>query len=242
MYEQTRAIVLNSIKYSDNSSITHFYTEKFGRLSVMIRHSKSKKSVSKKSILQPLFLINIDIQYKQNREIQQCKELVNNPLFYDIPFNITKSSIALFLAEFLTKVLKEEETNQPLFEFLSSSIQLLDQSGTGASNFHIVFLYELSKFLGFYPDNNYSEQNCYFNLRDGYYSKFKETEEISLSNELSVLLSQISHTGFQFLGKIKLSRKRRTELLNALINYYRYHLPEVGKIKSLKVLNEIFDN
>ncbi len=242
MYEQIRALVLNSIKYTDNSSIAHFYTEKFGRMSVMIRHSKSKKSVSKKSILQPLFLINIDIQYKQNREVQQCKELVNNPVFHDIPFNITKSSIALFLAEFLTKVLKEEEANQPLFEFLSSSIQFLDQSRAGTSNFHIIFLYELSKFLGFYPDNNYSEQNCYFNLRDGFYSKFKETEEISLNKELSEQLSIISHFGFKFLEKIKLSRKQRTELLTAIISYYQYHIPEIGKIKSLEVLNEVFDN
>jgi DNA repair protein RecO (recombination protein O) len=242
MFEQTRALVLNTIKYSDNSSITHFYTEKFGRLSVMIRHSKSKKSVSKKSILQPLFLINIDIQYKQNREVQQCKELVNNPVFQHIPFNIAKSSMAMFLAEFLTKVLKEEEPNQPLFKFLSSSIQLLDQSGAGASNFHIVFLYELSKFLGFYPENNYSEQNCYFNLRDGYYSRFKEAEEVSLGNELSKQLNQVSGFGFQFLEKIKLSGKRRTELLNALISYYRYHLPEIGKIKSLEVLNEVFND
>lgn len=242
MFEQTRAIVLHNIKYSDSSSITHFYTEKFGRLSVMVRHPKSKKSVSKKSILQPLFLLNINLQHKQNREIQQCKELVNTPVFHNIPFNITKSSIALFLAEFLSKVLKEEETNPPLFEFLSSSIQWLDQCSLGVANFHIVLLYELSKFLGFYPDNNYSETNCYFNLRDGYFSKFKESEEISTNKLLSEYLSQVPKAGFKSMEEIKLSRTQRTALLNALMNYYRYHLPEIGRIKSLEILNQVFSN
>ncbi len=242
MFEKSRAIVLYTIKYTDSSSIAHFYTEKFGRLSVMVRHSKSKKSVSKKSILQPLFLLNVNLQHKQNREVQQCKELVNTPVFQDIPFNIIKSSIALFLAEFLSKVLKEEETNPALFEFLSSSIQLFDQSSTGLANFHIVFLYELSKFLGFYPDNNFSATNCYFNLRDGYYSKFKESDELSLSKSLSEQLSLVSKAGFQLMDNIKLSRTERTALLKALMSYYRYHLPEIGKVKSLEVLNQVFDN
>jgi len=242
MFEQTRAIVLNNIKYSDNSSITHFYTEKFGRLSVMIRHSKSKKSVSKKSILQPLFLLNIDIQHKENREVQQCKEMINHPVFQNIPFNIVKSSIAIFLAEFLTKVLKEEEANSSLFEFLHNSIQLFDQTNTGSANFHLVFLYDLSKFLGFYPENNYSPQNSYFNLRDGYYSRYKESNEISLGKELSMQLNFVCHFGFKSLDRIELSRNQRSKLLYALISYYKFHLPEVGKIKSLDVLNQVFED
>ena len=241
MFEHTRAIVLSNLKYSDNSSIAHFYAEKYGRLSVMIRHSKSKRSVSKKSILQPLFLLNLDIQYKQNREIQQCKEMANSPVFHDIPFNIVKSSIVQFLAEFLTKVLKEEETNPSLFEFLHNSIQLFDQITIGAANFHLVFLYELSKFLGFYPDNNYNQQNSHFNLRDGYYSRFMESNEISLDKDSSLQLNTIANSGFGSINKIELSRNQRTKLLVALINYYKFHLPEVGRIKSLDVLNQVFE-
>lgn len=242
MFESTCALVLNRIKYSDSSSITQLYTQKFGRLSVLIRHSKNKKSVSKKSILQPLFLLDVNIQYKKSREIQQCKEIVNNPVFQDIPFNIVKSSIVLFLAEFLTKVLKEEETNPSLFEFLSSSIQLFDQTEKEASNFHIVFLYELSKFLGFYPKNNYSEINRFFNLRDGYYSKFRESDQISLNEILSEQLYQVSQKGLRFMNEIKLSREQRNNLLKVLITYYRFHLPEIGKIKSIDVLNQLFSN
>ncbi len=240
MFEETRAIVLNHLKYSDNSAIAHFYTEKFGRLSVMIRHSKSKKSISKKSILQPFFLLKLTIQYKQNREIQQCKEMNNSPIFNDIPFNIVKSSIVMFLVEFLTKVLKEEEANPALFEFLHSSIQLFDQTNVGSANFHLIFLYELSKFLGFYPNDNYTDENCYFNLKEGNYSNFKEADYISLNSQQSKLLNQISISGFQSLDKLELSRNQRMTLLNALISYYKFHLPEISKIKSLEVLNQVF--
>ncbi|MDF1551173.1 MAG: DNA repair protein RecO [Bacteroidales bacterium] len=241
MHEQTRAIVIRYLKYTDHSAIAHLYTEKFGRISVMVRHSKSKKSVSKKSILQPLFLLNINIVYKHNREIQQCSEMNNFPFFNDIPFNIVKNSIALFLAEILSKVLKEEEANPALFEFLHSSLQLFDQSKEGAANFHLIFLYELSKFLGFYPDNNYSIRNKYFSLRDGYYTDFQRSDEISLNEQLSEQFYNISNKGFGSLHTLSLARELRIKILLALIKYYQFHLPEIGKIKSLDVLNQLFD-
>jgi DNA repair protein RecO (recombination protein O) len=241
MQDKTRGIVLNHVKYSDSVSIAHIYTEHSGRVSVMIRHSKSRKSVSKKSILQPLFLLEMQISKKQNREIQYANEINNSPVFQDIPFNISKSTIAFFVAEVLSKVLKEEEPNPPMFSFLFNSIQLLDHLDHGVGNFHLVFLYELSRFLGFYPVDNYSEQNRFFNLQKGRFTEFIDVPEISLDEELSKDLFMIKEKGFKSISEIDLSRKHKLNLLEALLKFYQYHLPEMGTIKSLEVLKEIFE-
>jgi DNA repair protein RecO (recombination protein O) len=241
MLEHTRGIVLRNIKYSDSSSIVQVYTEHSGRISIMVRHSKSRKSLSKKSILQPLFLLDLQIRLKQNREIKYASEISNYPVFKEIPFNINKSSIALFLAEILSKVLKEEEANPDMFNFLFNSIQLLDQIQAGGANFHLVFLYELSRYLGFHPDNNYSETNKYFNLREGFYSPYQTIPEITLDEILSRNLSQISEKSFDFISEIVINRKQRAGLLESILEFYQYHLPEMGHINSLDVLNEIFN-
>jgi len=241
MLQKTRGIVLNHIKYTDSTAIAHVYTEHFGRLSIMVRHSNSKKSVSKKSILQPLFLLVLNVDYKQTREVQQAKEINNSPIFYDIPFNILKSSIAFFLAEILLKVLKEEEENTSLFEFLFHSIQLFDHCVEGIANFHLVFLLELTKYLGFSPENNYSSENKFLNIREGYYAKKIEIPEIYLDEEISESLNQISKKGFKSMLDIKLSGYQRTKILDALIKYYQYHLVEMGKINSLSILKQIFN-
>lgn len=241
MFEKTRGIVLQNVKYSDNSSVVTFYTEKFGRLAVLIRHSKSKKSVSKRSILQPLFLLNLNIQYKKSRDIQQCKELINTPVFSDIPFNILKGSIAMFLSDFLHKVLKEEEPNELLYEFLFNSIQILDQTDNSCANFHLVFLYQLSRYLGFQPVDNYSNSHIYFHLVKGrFYSQF-ESKETCLDQNTSALLRKVSKLKYTDLGQIELLKNERKLLLKGLISYYKFHLPEIGKIKSLEVLEKIFE-
>jgi len=241
MLEQTRGIVLNHIKYTDSTAIAHIYTEHFGRLSIMVRHSNSKKSISKKSILQPLFLLVLNIQYKQSREIQQAKEINNSPIFNEIPFNFTKSSIAFFLAEVLIKVLKEEESNPTLFEFLYHSIQLFDHCHDGLANFHLVFLLELSKYLGFYPENNHSGQNKYFNIREGFFSNSVQMPELFLDEELSENIALISSYGFKQMSELKFSGNQRSRILQSLIKYYQYHLIEMGQIKSLSVLKQIFE-
>jgi DNA repair protein RecO (recombination protein O) len=240
MLVKTRGIVINHIKYTDNSAIAHLYTDYYGRIAVLVRHSTSRKSISKKSILQPLFLLSVNLQYKQSREIQQLKELNNYPVFDDIPFHISKSTIAIFLAEILSKVLKEEESNPSLFEFLFHAIQLLDHCSEGLANFHLVFLLELTKYLGFYPDNNYSVDRKYFNIRDGSYANNRDIPDFFLNDEISRNLSIVSKNGFTQLDKLKLNRNQRTDILQALIKYYQFHLIEMGQIKSLPILNEIF--
>ena len=241
MYEKTKAIFLNSVKYSDSSSIAHLYTENSGRISVLIRHSKSRKSVSKRSILQPLFLLEIQLSRKQNREIQYAGEISNNPVFNEIPFKIAKSTIAIFIAEVLSKVLKEEEPNPPMFSFLFNSIQLLDHLEQGTGSFHLVFLYELSRYLGFYPNDNFSEENCYFNLVKGRYSSVADVPEISLDEQLSKDLNNVRTKGFKSISELELSRVQKAGLLDALLKFFHYHLPEMGKIKSVEVLQEIFE-
>ena len=241
MLEKTRGIFLYQIKYSDSASIAHIYTEHSGRIAVFIRRSKNKKTSSKKNTLQPLFLIDIQLNIKKNREIQNVNEFNIAPVQISIPFNIAKRSIVFFLAEILSKVLKEEEANPGLFSFLYNSIELLDHLEAGFSNFHLVFLFELTRYLGFYPSDNYSEINCYFNLREGCFMDKPDAPEITLDKLLSSALNYLKIKSFALLNEIHLNRHDRQKLIEVLLKYYNYHMPGMGQIKSLEILNEIYN-
>ena len=241
MLEQTRGIMLGSIRYSDNSSIARLYTEQFGKISLMVRHPKTRKAATKKNILQPFFLVDLNLQFKETRELQQAREININPVLHDIPFNVVKSTISFFLAELLQKVIKEEEKNKNLFLFLFNAIQLLDNCHAGYAGFHLVFMCELSKYLGFHPYDNYSEKNKFFNLRDGIFEEKFQSVEISLSESISSYFDKLRKDGFKQLELLKLNRTQRNEILDSLMNYYKYHLPEMGQINSLAVLKQLFD-
>ena len=240
MLEKTRAIFLKQTKFSDSQIIAEIYTEKFGKQAFIIRHSKKNKNLAQKNILQALFLLEMQVYYKQKRNVQKVKEVNHKPVLSDLPFNFGKSSIAIFIAEILHKVIKEEEENRDLFNFLHNSIQLLDNLETGIGNFHILFLYELSKYLGFYPKNNFSNYKLFFNLLEGKFYSIKTDNNTFLDKETSKIISFLHSKGFSNINKFGFTKKERNTVLNAILQYYHFQLPEMGKIKSLEILQEVF--
>lgn len=87
-------------------------------------------------------------------------------MYESIHTSVVKQSIVLFLSEILTSAIQEEENNTLLYEYLERSLIWFD-SHEQISNFHLLFLLNLTKFLGFYPDVSQSNKNG-FHLREGF--------------------------------------------------------------------------
>ena len=239
MIVKSKGIVFNHIKYSESSIITTIYTEKHGRLTFIVNNARTSKSKIKVNIFQPLVLINFDYYYNKKKDIHRIKEIqINNP-FISIPFNIYKCTIIIFLAEILEKAIKEEEPNKDLFEFIYDSVISLDSIEEKFSDFHIKFLIRITKFLGFYPVNNYSEINKFFNLKDGMFISDSLLQQYCLDKESS---KYFFHFFSNSVSEINLTGKDRKLILENIISYYYLHLDGIKEIKSLKVLNEVFEN
>ena len=68
----------------------------------------------------------------------------------------------------LNKVIKEKESDQELFTFVRSILEILDLSDRTA-NFPIKFLFQLTKYLGFYPQ--FDTEGKYFDIQEGKFRK-----------------------------------------------------------------------
>ena len=220
MLYKTRAIVLKSIKYGDSSLIVQIYTEEFGRQSLLVHGVRKKKSKFDYFFFEPLSLLNLDIYYKDNRDLQTLKEAKPGIVLHQLLSDVKKSSIAIFISEVLYRCLREVESNKSLFNYLFHAIQILDVADEGLENFHIIFLLQLSKFLGIHPKNNAGLIH------------FKNFNENQLSNLFEYSLQDISN--------FKIEKSVRLEFLNQLILYYKTHLEGMGEIKSLQVLHEVY--
>lgn len=240
MLESTKAIVLKSIKFKDNSHIIQSYTMNHGRLSFVLHGSNSKKRYRFLSVLQPLTFVDIIYNFKPGKEIQTVQEIKCSHPFESIPFDVRKSAIALFLSEILTRCLQEEEKNEQLFKFISLSIESLDSNFKYINHFHILFLFKLTKYLGFYPINNYTEERKFFNLSKG---------EFVSEHCISTCLNETYTHLFYHLFNVSIgddyapviSRKEKNEFLEIMLKYYSFHHFNMNNIKALSVLNELFD-
>jgi DNA repair protein RecO (recombination protein O) len=241
MLSTTKGIVIHHFKYSEKSVIAKVYTEKYGLQSYIVNGVRNKKSKNKAAYLQALSLVEITANHKDNKGLQRVNTIELETPFNSIPFDIGKSTVAFFLAEILYKAIKEEEVNTPLFEFLNQTIQVLDLSENGYSNFHLIFLINLSKYLGFYPQNTQLKENVatYFDLQEGLFTSLIPYHKAFIDPPAAKLLQQAIGTNFELMSTLILNNQQRKMLLSAILNYYSLHLSNFDNLKTLEILEEI---
>lgn len=240
MLHKTRGIVLRTVSYSDTSIITKIYTEDFGTQSYLIKGAKRKNASVKANLFQPLSLLDLVVYNKEKKKLQVLKEAGVDIHFASIAADPSKTSIVFFLNEILLHCLQEEENNPELFSFLHESMQTLESAEKNFSNFYLIFLVRLSRFLGFYPQGRFSETNLYFDLQEGRFVKEEPLHPDFLNRENSGLLSSVIISNYYNMDTLALSGAERKNLLEILLRFYHLHLSNMGGISSHKVLEQVF--
>ena len=83
--------------------------------------------------------------------LNSIKEVQVINAYKTIHSDIIKQSVVFFLSEILSSSIQEEEQNKILYSYLETAFVWLDVHDKIA-NFHLLFLLNLTGFLGFYPD------------------------------------------------------------------------------------------
>lgn len=239
MLHKTRGIVLRCTNYSESSVVAQIYTEHFGLQSYLINGARKPKAKIRSSFLQALHPLEMVVTFKDNNTLQRINEAHQIPPLKMIPYDIVKSSLAIFLNEVLYKILKEQTGDQYLFEYLFNAIQWLDSSETNLANFHLVFLINLSRFLGFSPAES-DKVLPFFNLESATFTDRLPEHPYVLQEPHTSLFRKLIATKFNDSEQIKMSAKDRQILLEKTIDYYRLHLTNFKEVKSLYILEEIF--
>jgi DNA repair protein RecO (recombination protein O) len=231
-----KAIVLQSVKHGDNKFIVKLYTHNNGLVTAAAIAGKSPSSKIRHGHLLPLNFINAELVLKQNRDIQQLTEAScyqGNP---GLPGSITKLSIAQLMNEVLIKCLREHHPNQHLFEFIETCFDYLNSSEEDFMSLHLYFLTELTRYLGFEPQNNYSSNTPYFDCRNGSFTSLSLAFPLGLNKEDSLLLSEFLKINAL---RTRISNQQRRIMLDFFVAYYNLHVPGFNDIKSLEVLKDV---
>jgi len=239
MLHKTRGIALKVTNYSESSVVAQIFTEEFGLQSFLINGARKPKAKVRASLLQPLHVLDMVVYHKDNKSLQRIAEARQSPLLQEIPYDIVKSSISIFLNEVLYKVLKQQTEDKYLFNFLYESIYWLDAAQTNLANFHIVFLLKLSEYLGFAPSLP-MQPLPYFDLEAGLFCSQLPAHIYVLQEPHSSMFAYFMRSNFENSCKLRISTADRQILLENILNYYRLHLNNFGEVKSLYILEEIF--
>ena len=239
MLIKTRGIVLSYLKYRETSIIVRIYTERLGVQSYVVNGVRKAKPPGRIALFQPFTLLEL-VAYvaRGSSGLTRLSEFRCAEPFQSLPYDVQKSSVVLFLSEVVSKVVREEEQNEPLFRFLHDSILAFDQQMTGAENVALVFLLQLATYLGF-----------------GISSGAELTDQVIMAGHAPVApgrngpatlrLREFDGYFDELLRNPAISTipngRVRHELLHVLIRYYQLHIEQMGEIRSLDILSEVLN-
>lgn len=237
MLVKTKAIVLQTLKYNEKSLIVKCFTQTDGMKTYFVPSAyASKKKQQKIAYFQPLNILEIEANHKNKGTLEHFKEIKLALPFYTISSDVIKSTIILFLSEVLAAAIREEEQNEALFEFIEVAMEWLD-THESVANFHLVFLVEITKYLGVFPDNS-EDHFDFFDVKQGQFVSQQSLE--SLPAYESLLFKNLLKLRFDSPKNI-FNYQDRQALLKVLLDYYAYHLDGFRRPKSLDVLKEVFE-
>jgi len=236
MLVTTQGIILHNVKYADTKLISKVYTRDFGLISLNIHFSSSAKAKIKPALIQPLSQLELVFSLKENKEIHQLSEAKPVYIYNDLSSHFIKMCIAQFINEVLNKCLKEQSKNEELYDFVTHIFQWLDVNTEGFYDLHIYVLFELTKYLGFYPSNNISPLNKFFDTREGKYQSYSQSFPLSFDLEQSRLFAQLFT--YNLSSKKLYTKTERLNILDCLMAYYKMHIPGLHEFKSFAVLQE----
>lgn len=239
MLIKSRCVVLHVLKYTEDTVIVDTFTENLGKVSFIVKLSRSKHALVKPGFLQPLSILEAEWNHGRAaltrfKTVRVWKQVVN------IPTDPYKAAIAMFISEFLNHTLREEHDSELLFEYLVRSVEWLDTCMGGFANFHIVFLLRLTRFLGFHPNLRDFREGCYFDMLNSCFTDKQPLHGHYLAPKDAALLPLLMRMQFATMHIFKFSGQERNSLLRHINNYYRLHIPNFPELKSLDVLRELF--
>ncbi|HOP05104.1 MAG TPA: DNA repair protein RecO [Tenuifilaceae bacterium] len=239
MLNKTRSIALHSVRYGESSIIAYLYTLEHGRVSLMVNRAFGKGK-SKSVYFQPLNLLDVVFYPSKGHGLGRLKEVSSSSLHSTLQFDNIKRAVALFIGEVIYRTLKEEESNPPLFGFLENAVKILDLLEDGVPNFHLVFLSQYCKYLGFHPNGEYSIETPYFDFKNGSFVTHEPNHPMWFGAENAQLLTKLLKTSFSSCGEIKLNHSQRNAFVEQMLHYYTYHMDSAHGVRSHAILAQVF--
>lgn len=240
--EKIRGIVISVIKHNDKSNIVTLFTENRGRVSFVSATSGSKAGKIRNARLQLMSVIESNVNFKQNQEIQYLGAITPVIVWNGIYFHPVKSAITYFISDFLNKYFREASPDPLAWKFVLSAMNILDKSEQGIANFHLWFLINFLDIAGITPDLSDFSQGDAFDMRAGIPIVFSHIHHDIIPPEQAKYLPLLIRMNSQNFKLFKFSSSERRILISNLLNYYSIHFPGVGNLKSFEILMEIFSD
>ena len=243
MLHKTKGIVLRTVKYGETSVVATIFTELFGVQTYLVNGVRTSRAKSAKgNLLHPPNMLEMVVYHHAQKNLQRISEFRLSYIYQSLHYKVIKNTIALYIAELLSHILKQPETHTELYYFSENILQQLDLQAGNVANFPLFFTLKIAALSGFNVNGKFSAATPYLDLQEGSFVPQAPSHPYYLEKEWS----EYTHHFLQMKKpeeamELSLNKTIRWNLLMAYLDYIRLHVHDFTPLKSPAVLHEILD-
>jgi len=226
MIINTSAVVLKSFPYGETSIIARCYTKDHGKVSLIVKGARRKKSPMA-AYFQPMNYLDIVYYYRQTRNLQSVSKASFVEIWSDLNQDLKKISHGLAVIELTEKTNTDNDPHPELFEEL---VAVLSAFNSSKLRLNLIFWYyqiKLLSILGFKPDFNHSGRD-----------NIKFPDPFAGPNSKKIL-ENLSNNSIDSVTNITANSKDRKAISDYLTAFSNYHFEGLDELKSFSVLKQI---
>ena len=226
MIVHTPAIVLKSFPYGDTSIIARCFSKKKGKISLVIKGARSRRS-PKSAQFQPLSYVDLIYNHKRNRNLHLLSKVNFREFWPRILDDLRTITLSIAILELTEKTLSDEDPHPELFSVLEGVLRALNEKKSDPNLLFWFYECALLTHHGFQPNLD-----------------IREFPGLTLPNPNEgpnsiVILSSLLAEDIANLPKDKVTQRDRTIISNYLWSLLRYHFDNLAKIKSMDIARKI---
>ena len=240
MLQKTPFIILRKFPFGEKGVVLHVFAEELGRIPILIKSARSKRSPIAYGLIRPLFLLEGLLTKGSASSFYMVKEAAPLDHYDNMMSDPRRTAIAFFLADMWSNCLNEEGKQTVFFQFLKSVVDTLESTESGLSYFHHWALLQTAFHLGFSPGKSTYKPPYYFDLMNGEYVQYPPIHPYYIEPESAAAFSHLSgENTFPKELPPHWNTQRKKIVLNQLMDFYRLHVDGFKMPGSLEVLSAL---
>jgi DNA repair protein RecO (recombination protein O) len=247
----TRAVVSNTMRMSNSSKLVSLITEQYGLVKVMARGARRPQS-RYGAALEPVTLIESMYYHRDNREIQTLGSVEIIEAFSRIKSDMRMLAAASCMVESSQTVTMPEDPSAGTFMLLKESLEDLEGSPEKEVDKHLWrFMLKLVNAAGYKPvfdrcvvcGNKPRSERVFFSYSDGGLvcscTASGEKYGFWISPGALMVMKSLSGARHDELPRISIGPRQRSEIENAVLQFFSYHTGTSRSPRSLAFLRKL---
>lgn len=226
MIINTSAVVLRSFPYGETSIIARCYTKDHGKVSLIVKGARRKKSPMA-AYFQSMNYLDIVYYYRETRSLQSVSKATFVEIWSELNQDLKKIVYGLAVIELTEKTNTENDPHPELFDELVAVLKAFNSSELRLNLIFWYFQIKLLTILGFKPDFHQLE-----------HGNVKFPNPFAGPNSQKIL-EDLNNNTIDSITNITATSKDRKAISEYLTAFIKYHFDGLDSLKSFSVLKQL---